>query len=260
MKNSLLEIKEVSKSFYAKRKAVKEALKKVSLTLYEGEVLGLLGVNGAGKTTLVSILAALHPKSGGDVIWQGKSIYEDLLRYRSIVGYCPQHPNIEGDLSLGENLLFSGRCFGLTQKQAIERRDALAKEFKLETYLDAKVKQVSGGYKQRFLIARALMHKPKLVILDEPTVGLDSHIRRELWEVIKTLKGKGTTVILTTHYLDEAEYLSDRICLIHDGRIKAVDTPANMMDRHKKNSLEEVFLQFVDDPDAEIFDSGSRDL
>ncbi|MCH9811795.1 ABC transporter ATP-binding protein [bacterium] len=256
MSESLLEIQKISKTFSLKKKKVKEALKEISLSLYEGEVLGLLGVNGAGKTTLASILAALHPKSSGDIIWNGKSIYDNLLPYRAIIGYCPQHPNIEGELTLGENLLFSGRCYGLSRQETEARIDELAKEFKLEAYLDAKVRQVSGGYKQRFLIARALMHKPKLVILDEPTVGLDSHIRRELWEVIKSLKDTGTAVVLTTHYLDEAEYLSDRICLIHDGTIRAVDTPDNLKKKHKKNNLEEVFLQFVDDPDAEIFNSG----
>ena len=256
MANHLLDIKKVSKTYSTKKKKVKEALKEVSLSLYEGEVLGLLGVNGAGKTTLASILAALHPKSSGDVLWQGKSIYEDLLAYRAIIGYCPQYPNIDDELSLGESLVFSGRCYGLSQKGADERMLELAKEFKLEPYLDAKVRQVSGGYKQRFLIARALMHRPKLVILDEPTVGLDSHIRRELWEVIKTLKEAGTAVVLTTHYLDEAEYLSDRICLIHDGTIRLVDSPENLKKKHNKNNLEQIFLQFVDDPDADIFNSG----
>jgi len=125
--------------------------------------------------------------------------------------------------------------------------------------LDASIDQVSGGYRQRFLIARALMHRPKLVILDEPTVGLDSHIRRELWEVIAGLKNDGITVILTTHYLDEAEYLADRICLIHEGTVRTVDTPDNLKKHHEKNNLEEVFLKFVDDPDAEIFNSGASD-
>ncbi|WP_420421973.1 AAA family ATPase [Simkania sp.] len=100
------------------------------------------------------------------------------------------------------------------------------------------------------------MHRPKLVILDEPTVGLDSHIRRELWEVIRALKEEGIAVLLTTHYLDEAEQLSDRICLIHQGTIRTVDTPDNLKKLHQKNNLEEVFLKFVDDPDAEIFNSG----
>lgn len=256
MKELFLRIEKVSKTYFEKRRMIKEALKGVSLDLYQGEVLGLLGVNGAGKTTLVSILATLHPPTAGEISWKGKSIYDVLLPYRSIVGYCPQHPNIEKELSLGENLVFSGRCYGMSQKEAEERKEELAKEFKLEEYLDATIDQVSGGYKQRFLIARALMHRPQLVILDEPTVGLDSHIRRELWEVISRMRQEQITVILTTHYLDEAEFLSDRICLIHEGTIRTIDTPENFKKQHQKNSLEEVFLKFVDDPDAEIFNSG----
>ncbi|MCB1110873.1 MAG: ABC transporter ATP-binding protein [Chlamydiia bacterium] len=259
MRQLFLRIEKVSKTYFEKRRLLKEALKEVSLDLFEGEVLGLLGVNGAGKTTLVSILATLHPATAGDVQWDGTSIYDNLLSYRSVVGYCPQHPNIERQLSLGENLILSGRCYGLSKEEAILRQKELAQEFKLEEYLEANIDQVSGGYKQRFLIARALMHRPKLVILDEPTVGLDSHIRRELWEVIANLKKEGITVILTTHYLDEAEYLSDRICLIHEGRIRTVDTPENLKKQHQKNNLEEVFLKFVDDPDAEIFNSGGSD-
>ncbi len=254
-----LKIEKVSKTYFKKGRVVKEALKNVSLDLLQGEVLGLLGVNGAGKTTLVSILATLHPSTGGEILWEGESIYKKLLPYRSAIGYCPQHPNIEKQLSLGENLVFSGRCYGLSKKEALARRDELSKQFKLEEYLDANVDQVSGGYKQRFLIARALMHRPQLVILDEPTVGLDSHIRRELWEVIADLRREGITVILTTHYLDEAEYLSDRICLIHEGTIRTIDTPENLKKQHQKNNLEEVFLKFVDDPDAEIFNSGGKD-
>ena len=259
MNQVFLSIEKVSKTYFEKRRVLKEALKEVSLDVFEGEVLGLLGVNGAGKTTLASILATLHPATAGDVHWDGASIYQDLLRYRSVVGYCPQHPNIERQLSLGENLIFSGRCYGLSRNEAIHRQQELAKEFKLEEYLEANIDQVSGGYKQRFLIARALMHRPRLLILDEPTVGLDSHIRRELWEVITELRKSGIMVILTTHYLDEAEHLSDRICLIHEGTVRVVDTPDNLKKQHQKDSLEEVFLKFVDDPDAEIFNSGVED-
>lgn len=255
MKEIFLRVSKVTKTYFDGRRILKEALKGISLDLYQGEVLGLLGVNGAGKTTLVSILATLHPPTAGEITWNGASIYDALLPYRSVVGYCPQYPNIEKQLSLGENLLLSGRCYGMSKKEAEERKNELAKEFRLEEYLEANLDQVSGGYKQRFLIARALMHRPQLVILDEPTVGLDSHIRRELWEVISKLKKEGITVILTTHYLDEAEKLSDRICLIHGGVIRTVDTPENLKKRHQKNNLEEVFLKFVDDPDAEIFNS-----
>ncbi len=256
MNDLFLRIDGVTKTYYEKGRALKQALKGVSLELYEGEVLGLLGVNGAGKTTLVSILATLHPATSGVISWNGASIYDSLLPFRSILGYCPQHPNIEKNLTLGENLVVSGRCYGLRKKEAEERKSELAKEFTLEEYLDANIDQVSGGYKQRFLIARALMHRPKLVILDEPTVGLDSHIRRQLWDVIAKLREEGMTVILTTHYLDEAEVLSDRICLLHEGLVRTVDTPENLKKKHQKNNLEEVFLKFVDDPNAELFNGG----
>jgi len=248
----------VCKTYYDKKRVFKDALKSVTLDIHEGEVLGLLGVNGAGKTTLVSILSTLHPPTGGDVEWNGASVYTNLLEYRKIIGLCPQHPNLEANLSLGEMLIFSGRCYGLTKPEAEERKNELLKQFNLEEYAKASVDQVSGGYRQRFLIARCLMHRPQLVILDEPTVGLDSHIRRELWEVIRILKKEGISVLLTTHYLDEAEQLSDRICLIHEGTIRTVDTPDNLKKRHQKNNLEEVFLKFVDDPDAEIFNSGEE--
>lgn len=248
----------VCKTYYDKKRVFKDALKSVTLDIHEGEVLGLLGVNGAGKTTLVSILSTLHPPTGGDVEWNGASVYTNLLEYRKIIGLCPQHPNLEANLSLGEMLIFSGRCYGLTKPEAEERKNELLKQFNLEEYAKANVDQVSGGYRQRFLIARCLMHRPQLVILDEPTVGLDSHIRRELWEVIRILKKEGISVLLTTHYLDEAEQLSDRICLIHEGTIRTVDTPDNLKKRHQKNNLEEVFLKFVDDPDAEIFNSGEE--
>lgn len=257
MERLLLRVKHVSKTYFAHRKPIKEALKNISLDLYKGEVLGLLGVNGAGKTTLSAILSTLHPPSEGDIFWNGKSIYDDLLNYRKIVGFCPQNPNIEKKLSMEENLVFSGRCYGLSKAKALSQKDSLLKRFGLEAYGLSNVTQLSGGYRQRFLIARALMHDPRLVILDEPTVGLDPHVRRQLWETIGDLRDNSISVLLTTHYLDEAEELSDRVCLIHDGSIRTIDTPDNLKRHHKKNNLEEVFLKFVDDPNAEIFNSVS---
>ncbi|MCC5833045.1 MAG: ABC transporter ATP-binding protein [Chlamydiales bacterium] len=259
MTDLLLRLKRVSKTYFAHGKPIKEALRKVSLDLHKGEVFGLLGVNGAGKTTLSAILSTLHPPSGGDIIWKGESIYKDLLNYRVIVGFCPQNPNIEKKLSMEENLVFAGRCYGLSKGDALSQKETLLKRFGLEGYARSKVTQLSGGYRQRFLIARALMHDPQLVILDEPTVGLDPHVRRQLWETIADLRDNSISVLLTTHYLDEAEELSDRVCLIHDGSIRTIDTPSNLKQHHKKNNLEEVFLKFVDDPNAEIFNSVSVD-
>ncbi len=258
MGDSLLRAEHVSKTYFSDGKAIKEALRDVSLELFKGEVFGLLGVNGAGKTTFSSILATLHPPSNGDVLWKEKSIYEDLLEFRKIVGFCPQNPNIEKKLSMEENLVFAGRCYGLSKAQSLSKKDSLLKQFALEAYARSSVTQLSGGYRQRFLIARALMHDPQLVILDEPTVGLDPHVRRQLWETIAELRKGNISVLLTTHYLDEAEALSDRVGLIHDGSIRTIDTPDNLKRHHEKNNLEEVFLKFVDDPNAKIFNSVSK--
>jgi ABC-type multidrug transport system ATPase subunit len=254
---SLLHMQNVSKIYYHRRCPIKEALSSVSLDFYKSEVLGLLGVNGAGKTTLVSILASLHPPSSGDLLWKGISIYKNLLEYRKIIGLCPQNPNIEKKLSLKEVLIFTARCYGLSKAKALFRKDFLIERFDLQNYAHSTVEQLSGGYRQRFLIARALVHEPEFLILDEPTVGLDPHIRRQLWEVITDLRSNKISVLLTTHYLDEAEKLSDRVCLIHEGTIRTIDTPENLKKYHQKSNLEEVFLKFVDDPDAEIFNSVS---
>lgn len=259
MTQTLLKIDKISKTYPLRGRPPKEALRNICLDLKVGEVFGLLGVNGAGKTTLASILATLHPPTGGDVLWKGQSIYANLLDYRRHIGYCPQHPNIEKNLTLEEVLLISARCYGLAREEAHERKESLLDQFDLRAYTRGTVEELSGGYRQRFLIARALMHKPSLVILDEPTVGLDPHIRREIWEVIKGLRQQEVTVLLTTHYLDEAEKLSDRVALIHDGRIRTVDTPEKLKTHHQKNTLEEVFLKFVDDPNAEIFNSVPND-
>ncbi len=250
-----LRAQRISKTYISSNQGIKHALNSINLEIYKGEVLGLLGVNGAGKTTLSSLLATLHPPTSGEILWNGQSIYDNLLEFRKIIGYCPQYPNLEKNLSLEENLVFSGRCYGLSKNQAISSTKTLLKKLKLESYRKANAEQLSGGYRQRFLIARALIHNPQFVILDEPTVGLDSHIRRELWEIISQLRADSITVLLTTHYLDEAEKLSDRVCLIHNGTIRTIDTPNNLKLHHKKNSLEEIFLTFVDDPDAAIFKS-----
>jgi len=252
----LLDICTLSKSYFnAQGNEQKKALIDASFTLYEGEVFGLLGVNGAGKTTLSSLLATVHPPTRGDVFWRGCSIYSQLLEYRKILALCPQKPNIEKRLNLEENLLFTARCYGISLEKSLQRREELLDEFSLTAYRTTSIDAMSGGYRQRFLLARALMSSPKLLILDEPTVGLDPHIRRQIWEIIAHLKQTGVTIILTTHYLDEAEFLSDRVCFIHEGLIRTIDTPQNLKQFHQKNNLEEVFLSFVDNPESMVFNA-----
>lgn len=244
----LIQVNSVKK-VYQSNNLTKEALKGVSLSIYEGEVLGLLGVNGAGKTTLSTILAGLHPCSEGDVLYQGKSIYGDIVAYRKIIGFCPQKPNLDLALTLKENLIFAGRYHLMSREEIDSQVERLMDQFHLKEYADSKASVLSGGYKQRFLIARTLMHRPKLIILDEPTVGLDPHIRHQLWQQIIDLKKSGASVLLTTHYLDEAEHLSDRVCIIDVGSVKTIDTPKNLLKIHQKGRLEEVFLKLMQESD-----------
>lgn len=221
------------------------ALNGVSLEIRQGEIFSLLGVNGAGKTTLSSILATQHPPTSGDVRFKGQSIYQDLMGYRMAMGFCPQKQNLDVDLNVEDNLLFAGRYYLIPEDTLRERVNYLLAKLELQRYRTFAVNSLSGGNKQRLLIARALIHQPELVLLDEPTVGLDPDIRRKLWALIKSLKMAGITVILTTHYLDEAEQLSDRICILDKGHIILLESLAKLKEQHQRASLEELFLQLT---------------
>jgi ABC-2 type transport system ATP-binding protein len=242
MSNPLLRIVSVTKRYDDH-----EALKGVSLNLYSGEVVSLLGVNGAGKTTLSSIVATLRPPTSGDIFFGDISIYDDIVTYRRQIGFCPQKPNLNNYLTLRENLQFAGRYFAIPEDQIARRIDELSVSFNLGKYLDKKPEVLSGGYKQRFMLARSVLHQPKLIILDEPTVALDPHIRRQLWDYIKVLKSNNVCILLTTHYLDEAEVLSDRVCVLDQGKVRLVDTPSNLMQLFQKGSLEDVFIHLIEE-------------
>ena len=245
MSNLLIKVVDVKKSYYKNNKLVKAALKGVSLDVYEGEILTLLGVNGAGKTTLSSIISTLQPACSGNIFFENKSIYSDLDNYRLKVGFCPQKPNFMPMLNLEENLLFAGRFYGMSDADAKARLNQLAEKFGFTDYLKFPIVALSGGYKQRFSIAKSLMHSPKLLILDEPIIALDPQIRRALWNYIQELKKENISIILTTHYLDEAEFLSDRVCVIDNGLIKLIDTPQNLISNFKESNLEQVFIKLV---------------
>lgn len=246
MTRRLLIIENVTKRF-----GEKFALKGVSLELFKGEIVSLLGVNGAGKTTLSSIIASLNPPTSGDVIYNDQSIYTNIIGYRQIISFCPQKPNLHPNLTVREQLICAGRYFLMPYQTILTRTEHLMNQFGLNKYKDSMTDVLSGGYKQRLLIARALMHNPKLLILDEPTVALDSHIRRSLWELIKDLKQSGVTILLTTHYLEEAEYLSDRVCVLDQGVIRMIDTPQNLMSSYSKKNLEDVFLHLIEEENKE---------
>lgn len=238
----LIEIKDIYKKygdFYA--------LKGINLNIKPGQIISLLGVNGAGKTTLSSIITTLHPATSGDILFEGQSIYKNLINYRMQIGFCSQTSNLNEQLTLKQNLVLAGKYYNLSEKEINLRLEELIFKFDLRDYLDKKPTVLSGGYKQRFMLARSLIHKPKLIILDEPTVALDPHVRRQLWDFIKELKRDGISIILTTHYLDEAEVLSDLVCLLDKGKIRLVETPEKLMFDFKKGKLEDVFLELLED-------------
>ena len=240
MNTVLLDIQQLQK-WYGKTRVLYD----VSLQIHEGEVLSLLGVNGAGKTTLSSIVASLHPPTSGTILYKNISIYNDITQYRRLIGYCPQKPNLHPYLTMENNLRLAGRCFGMTDHEIDVRMGELNELLGIEKYKHFLAEQLSGGWKQRYIIARSLMHSPKLVILDEPTVALDPTVRYQLWSLIKDMASSGIAVLLTTHYLEEAEELSDRVCLLVQGEVKLIDTPRNLLSQFKKENLEEVFIQLT---------------
>lgn len=244
MSAPLLELRSITKT-YRTNISVIHALKGISFNVHKGEVIGLLGVNGAGKTTLSSILATLHPATSGDILFKGRSIYKDIVGFRRELGFCPQKPNFEKLLSIRENLVFAGRYYLMDEAVIQARVDDLLKQFELDKYSNENPSILSGGYKQRLMIARALIHNPSIVILDEPTVALDPHIRRQIWDLIRSLKNQGVSVILTTHYLDEAEALSDRVVILDKGLVRLIETPQNLKTQYAKTSLEDVFIQLM---------------
>lgn len=244
MNDILLKADNIKKTYGRGKKKI-EALKGISLEVMKKEILSLLGVNGAGKTTLSSIISTLLKPTCGDIFYKDISIYKDIVAYRKNIGFCPQAQNLDLDLNVKENLIFAGKYYALSKRQINERLEYLLDKFDLKKYSEFNLADLSGGYRQRFMIARTLMHDPELIIMDEPTVGLDPRLRRLLWKYILDLKDEGKTIILTTHYLDEADILSDRICILDDGTIKALESPDKLKEICKLKNLEDIFLKLI---------------
>jgi ABC-2 type transport system ATP-binding protein len=244
LNNSFLSIKDIKKKYKNNNQEI-EVLKGISFEIEKGEIVSILGVNGAGKTTLFSIISTLCPATSGDIIFEKESVYKDIISYRKIIGLCPQKPNLDPLMTIEEAMIFAGKLYGLSSKEAILKKDLLIEKYNLTKYAKSIPTILSGGYKQRFVIARTLMHSPKIILLDEPTVGLDPQIRMTLWENILELKKEGITIILTTHYLEEAEKLSDKICVIHNGNLIAFDKTEELKKEHNLASLESVFLELT---------------
>jgi ABC-2 type transport system ATP-binding protein len=212
-----------------KRYGDTQALAGIDLLVPAGELFAYLGPNGAGKTTTIRILSGLTRMTGGAAALNGHDIQRDALAAKRQCGLVPQQINLDSELTVVENLDIHGRLFRMTAADRRARIDELLAYVDLSERRRSLVKQLSGGLKRRLMLARALMHRPRILFLDEPTVGLDAEIRRRIWALIKRIQQDGTTIFLTTHYIEEAEFLADRVAFIDQGRIVALDAPARLM-------------------------------
>jgi ABC-2 type transport system ATP-binding protein len=219
------------------------ALDSLDLEVEAGSFFGLLGPNGAGKTTLISTICNLARPTGGEIAVFGHPA--SSLPARRMVGVAEQEPNLDRFLTVRETLLYHGGYYGMPREVAADRTDRMIDVFDLADKRDVRAPKLSGGMRRRLLLARALLHEPQLVILDEPTAGVDVELRHELWRYIRRLHAQGTTILLTTHYLEEAEELCDEIALIGEGKIVARGSADDLKERFDAHSLEDVYLKTV---------------
>lgn len=222
------------------------ALDSLSLTVPAGGFHGLLGPNGSGKSTLIGIITGLVRAPAGRVRVFGHDAVSDPRRARTLVGLAPQEVHLDRFLTAREVLSFHGRYFGMARPDANDRADELLVAFDLESKSGTRPNRLSGGMRRRLLIARALVHRPRLAILDEPTAGVDLELRHDLWRYLARLREEQrTSILLTTHYLEEAEALCDRISIIRDGRIQAKGTVPEIIDRFGGPRLEDAYLRVM---------------
>lgn len=208
------------------------------MTIDEGEIFGLLGPNGAGKTTTIRMLTMLTKPTAGEILYKGKDIFNDELNVKKYIGVVPQHINFDQDLTVWENMELHGRLHHIPKSQRYARIEELLNYVELQDRVNDKVKSLSGGMKRRLLIVRALMHNPKILFLDEPTVALDPQVRRRIWDLIRRLPKDGVTVVLTTHYIEEAENLCNRVAILNKGSLIKLDTPKALCEQIGKYVVE----------------------
>lgn len=216
----------------------------INLEIKEGELFGLLGINGAGKTTTIRMLSGLSNVTDGDAFVLGHSIKTELSEVKKVINISPQETAVAPNLTVKENLELIAQIYGISKADSIKKSNDIIDAFELNEVMDKKAKTLSGGWQRRLSIAMALITEPKIIFLDEPTLGLDVLARRELWSVIKSLKGK-ITIVLTTHYLEEVEALSDRIAVMVKGKVKALGTADELKKSTGKDSLEDAFIEIA---------------
>ena len=232
------------------------AIDSLDLTIADGEFFGVLGPNGAGKTTLIGILTTRVRITAGEAVVAGANVSTEAAAVRRRIGVVPQRPNPDRSLSVIENLVFHATYFGIARAEAARRGAELLERLGIADKTNAKVDQLSGGQQQRLMIARALTHDPRVLFLDEPTVGLDPQARLALWEILRELHGQGRTIVMSTHYMEEADQLCDRLAIIDQGKLLALDTPAALKAKAPGDTLVEVTF----DGDALVAADAARSI
>jgi lipooligosaccharide transport system ATP-binding protein len=228
------------KSFPVKGGEPVEAVRGIDLDVPRGEAFGFLGPNGAGKSTTMRMIACVSPRTGGDLRILGLDPSSDGIAIRARLGVVPQQDNLDLELSVRENLFIYGRYFGISRRVCWAKADELLEFAQLQDKAKATVESLSGGMKRRLTIARSLMNDPEMLLLDEPTTGLDPQARHVLWDRLFRLKQEGVTLILTTHYMDEAEQLCDRLVVMDGGRIAAMGSPAELIEQYSTREVLEL--------------------
>lgn len=229
----MIEIKNVTKKFDGF-----VAVDSIDLDINNGDFIGLLGPNGAGKTTLIKMLTALLKPTKGKIYIEGKEVGRNNNQVKRKIGVVPQHMNLEKELTAYENLVFAAKLFKLRKKDYKLKVEELIDFMELEDYRNKLSQELSGGIQRRLMIAKALINNPSIIFLDEPTVGIDINARRKIWDILKTMNKNGITILLTTHYIEEAETLCDRVCFMDKGTIFKDDSPSNLKNELGKYTVE----------------------
>jgi ABC-2 type transport system ATP-binding protein len=242
-----IEVTGVKKTYKKSGKSATEveALKGVSLTVPAGEFFALLGPNGAGKTTLIGILTGLVQKSEGEIRINGVSIDEDPDTAKTYIGVVPQEMNFSIFEKVEDIIISQAGYYGIPRSEALPRTHELLKDLGLYDKRQEKSQNLSGGMKRRLMIARALVHTPKILLLDEPTAGVDVELRRGMWDFLRKMNGEGTTIVLTTHYLEEAEQLSNHLAIVNKGTVVEDSPTKALIEKHGNKKLEDIFLSLI---------------
>ena len=252
-KKSVLTVKNLNKIYSKKGSISTQALKNLNLQVKEGEIFGLLGPNGAGKSTFINILGGSVIKTGGEVNVWGFNLDKNPRQVRASIGIVPQEVNLDPFFSPKKLLELQAGLYGIKKKDRIT--DAILKLVSLEKQANSYSRSLSGGMKRRLLVAKAMVHQPPIIILDEPTAGVDVDLRKTLWQNLRSLNNQGITIILTTHYLEEAEKMCNRIGILNHGELVALDTTENLLDR-----IQTKIVHFTIDKKSNITDNALESL